>query len=194
MVKSWERSASSPAGIEQQSQSVFFTDSFLEVNGVAHTSRQLAAFTERRDIPFLVVHAAPETKKTEEGRLSSLALKRSRAGFELDADPRFDLLMWRYARLAVGTVRGFGADAVHVTGPSDIGQLGVYVASRLKLPLVISWRPEVHHSERTERPDRRWRPRIRRGRSGAARVARTAGPDAPGRAPIGLRSFVGRRL
>lgn len=122
----------------------FFTDSFLEVNGVAHTSRQLAAYTERRDIPFLVVHAAPETNKVEAGSLSRLGLKRTRAGFELDADLRFDLLMWRYARLALETVRGFKADAVHVTGPSDIGQLGAYVAHRLKLPLVISWHTNVH--------------------------------------------------
>jgi phosphatidylinositol alpha 1,6-mannosyltransferase len=122
----------------------FFTDSFLEVNGVAHTSRQLADFAKRRNIPFLAVHAAPETGRAEEGSLTRLGLKRSRIGFRLDADLRFDLLMWRHARRAIETVREFRADAVHVTGPSDIGQLGVYVAHLLKLPLVISWHTNVH--------------------------------------------------
>ena len=36
----------------------FFTDSFLEVNSVAHTSRQLAEYTKCCAIPFLIVHAA----------------------------------------------------------------------------------------------------------------------------------------
>jgi len=121
-----------------------FTDSFLEVNGVAHTSRQFAAFTQRRGLPFLVVHAAPETRKVEEGSLTRLGLKRGRAGFRLDAELGFDLLLWRHAQRAIETVRAFNADAVHVTGPSDIGLLGAFVAHRLKLPLVVSWHTNLH--------------------------------------------------
>src|SRR5262249_60746536 len=34
----------------------FFPDSFAEVNGVAHTSRQFVAFAERRNLPMLCVH------------------------------------------------------------------------------------------------------------------------------------------
>jgi glycosyltransferase involved in cell wall biosynthesis len=41
-------------------------------------------------------------------------------------------------------VRSFGADVVHVTGPSDIGQLGAYVARALNLPLVGSWHTNLH--------------------------------------------------
>ena len=33
---------------------------------------------------------------------------------------------------------------VHITGPSDIGQLGAYVAHRLDLPLVASWHTNLH--------------------------------------------------
>ncbi|MGH9935320.1 MAG: glycosyltransferase, partial [Blastocatellia bacterium] len=33
---------------------------------------------------------------------------------------------------------------VHITGPNDTGQLGAYVAHKLRLPLVISWHTNVH--------------------------------------------------
>ncbi|MCI0389891.1 MAG: glycosyltransferase [Acidobacteria bacterium] len=122
----------------------FFTDSYLEVNGVAQTSRQFAAFARRRDLPLLCVHAGPETGKIEEGSLTRLALKRTSIGFKIEADQRFDLLLWRHARLAIETVREFDADLLHLTGPSDVGQLGAYVASKLRLPVVISWHTNLH--------------------------------------------------
>src|SRR5262249_50993815 len=122
----------------------FFTDSFLEVNGVARTSRQIAAFTQSRGVPFLVVHAAPETRKVKDRNLTRLGLRRSPFGFKLHADPPFDLLIWRYAKFATATVREFKAEAIHITGPSDIGQLGLYIAHKLKLPLVISWHTNLH--------------------------------------------------
>ena len=33
---------------------------------------------------------------------------------------------------------------VHVTGPSDVGMLGAFVAHDLKLPLVASWHTNIH--------------------------------------------------
>lgn len=122
----------------------FFTDSFLEVNGVAHTSRHLAAYAGRHNLPFLCIHAGPETKAVEEGRLRRLMLKRTKIGFALDADLRFDLLMWRHARHVLRAVREFNPDLIHITGPSDIGLLGVYVARKLKLPMVMSWHTNIH--------------------------------------------------
>ncbi|MFQ3590817.1 MAG: glycosyltransferase, partial [Chloracidobacterium sp.] len=41
-------------------------------------------------------------------------------------------------------VRAFRPQVIHVTGPSDIGQLGVYVAKSLHLPLVMSWHTNLH--------------------------------------------------
>ena len=38
----------------------------------------------------------------------------------------------------------FGADLVHITGPSDVGMLGALVAHDLKLPLVASWHTNIH--------------------------------------------------
>src|ERR1051326_4728601 len=126
----------------------FFTDSYLEVNGVAHTSRMLAAFARRRDLPFLCVHAAEQGAQEplviDEGSLRRLGLPRTKIGFRLDADMRFDLLMLRHARLTLETVRQFNPDVIHITGPNDVGLLGAYVAHKLRLPVVMSWHTNVH--------------------------------------------------
>ena len=126
----------------------FFTDSYLEVNGVAHTSRMLAAFARRRDLPFLCVHAAAAGTRNHmlmnEGSLQRLELPRTKISFKLDADLRFDLLMIRHSRLTLETVRRFNPDVIHITGPSDIGLLGLYVARKLEIPLVMSWHTNVH--------------------------------------------------
>ncbi len=122
----------------------FFPDSFGEVNGVASTSRQLIAFAERRDLPLLCVHGASSGGRAGAGAVKTLSLERGNVGFRLDADFRYDLLFWRHARQAIAAVREFRANLIHITGPNDAGQLGAYVAHRLRLPLVISWHTNLH--------------------------------------------------
>jgi glycosyltransferase involved in cell wall biosynthesis len=122
----------------------FFTDSYTEVNGVAHTSRMLTAFASKRELPFLCVHAGDKVEMFQEGSLQRLALPRTRIGFKLDADLRFDLLMMRQVRRALKIVREFNPDVIHITGPSDIGLLGAYIAHKLELPIVMSWHTNVH--------------------------------------------------
>src|SRR5262245_36132435 len=122
----------------------FFPDSFVEVNGVAHTSRQLVAFAERRDLPLLCVHGAEGAGRVMTGSVTKLSLGRGNFGFKLDADFRYDLLFWRHANRAIEAAREFKANVVHITGPNDTGQLGAYVAHKLRLPLVISWHTNVH--------------------------------------------------
>jgi len=122
----------------------FFPDSFLEVNGVAHTSRQLVAYAQRRELPFLCLHGGPATEQKQTGNLTQLTLQRSRCGFRLDADFRYDLLFWRHVPAVLAAVRDFRAELIHITGPNDTGQLGAYVAWKLGLPLVISWHTNVH--------------------------------------------------
>jgi phosphatidylinositol alpha 1,6-mannosyltransferase len=122
----------------------FFTDSYLEVNGVAQTSRQFAAFAKRRGLPLLCVHAGPRTAETVDGSVTRLALKRTSVGFRIESDQRFDLLMWRHTKRVMEKLREFNPDLIHITGPSDIGQLGAYVASKLRLPVVISWHTNLH--------------------------------------------------
>ncbi|HEU0177175.1 MAG TPA: glycosyltransferase [Blastocatellia bacterium] len=122
----------------------FFPDSFVEVNGVAHTSRQMVAFAERRELPMLCVHGGGRTERVVEGGLTKLSLRRGNFGFRLDADFRHDLFFWRHAKRAMEEAREFRANVVHITGPNDTGQLGAYVAHRLRLPLVISWHTNLH--------------------------------------------------
>jgi phosphatidylinositol alpha 1,6-mannosyltransferase len=122
----------------------FFTDSYLEVNGVAQTSRQFAAFAKRRGLPLFCVHAGPRTEETVDESVTRLALKRTSVGFRIESDQRFDLLMWRHTKRVMEKLREFNPDLIHITGPSDIGQLGAYVASKLRLPVVISWHTNLH--------------------------------------------------
>jgi len=122
----------------------FFTDSFHEINGVAHTSRHFDAFARRRGLPFLNIHAGPQTRLIVEGPVWTLELGRSQTGFSLESDMSFDLLMMRHRRFVAETVRKFGADLIHITGPSDIGILGAYLSHSLRLPLVASWHTNLH--------------------------------------------------
>ncbi|MCI0528302.1 MAG: glycosyltransferase [Nitrospira sp.] len=123
----------------------FFPDSHDEVNGVAHTSRQLKAFAQRRGLPFLCVHAGEVTRSFQGDPITTLELRRGPVKFGLDRDLSFDLLLWRYTQLAIQAVREFQADLIHITGPGDVGQLGAYIAYSLGIPLVASWHTNLHH-------------------------------------------------
>jgi phosphatidylinositol alpha 1,6-mannosyltransferase len=122
----------------------FFTDSFHEVNGVAHTSRHFDAFVRKRSLPFLNVHAGPETRLIEDGPVWTMELARGGVGFSLEKDMSFDLLFLRYRKRVRELLKQFGAELVHITGPSDVGMLGAFVAHDLKLPLVASWHTNIH--------------------------------------------------
>ncbi|HWX56473.1 MAG TPA: glycosyltransferase [Verrucomicrobiae bacterium] len=125
-------------------RTAFFPDSFLEVNGVAHTSRQLVDYARRRNLPFLCVHAGPETMNETGGNLRRVQLKRSPASFGLDRDLIFDLLYLRHLDHVIAECRRFAPDVVHITGPNDNGILGALVAHCLKTPLVASWHTNLH--------------------------------------------------
>jgi phosphatidylinositol alpha 1,6-mannosyltransferase len=122
----------------------FFTDSFHEINGVAHTSRHFDAFVRRRGLPFLNVHAGPRTALETEVPVSTFELNRGSIGFALERDMSFDLLLMRHKRAVASAVKTFGADLIHITGPSDVGILGAYLAWELRLPLVASWHTNLH--------------------------------------------------
>ena len=124
----------------------FFTDSFHEVNGVALTSRQFEAFARRRQLPFFSVHAAARAQTITEGSVTSYELQRSSAAFNLEAtsDLSFDPLLWRNSRSLMSALQAFKPDLLHVTGPGDLGFLGLYVAYQLGVPLAASWHTNVH--------------------------------------------------
>ncbi len=127
----------------------YFPDSFHEVNGVAHTSRQFEAFARRRNLPFLCVHAGsssgPRARSLiEDGSVWTLELPRGFLSFALEKDLRFDPAFLRHIPLISEVLERFQPDLIHITGPSEIGMLGAGLANYLNLPLAASWHTNVH--------------------------------------------------
>jgi glycosyltransferase involved in cell wall biosynthesis len=125
-------------------RAAFFTDTFHEINGVALTSRQLTAFAERRQYPFLCVRGATATRKFDEGSLTHIELCRGPLAFELDHGLRHDPALWRLAGYVLEMVEDFRPDIIHVVSPGDVSEIGVYVARKLNVPLAISWHTNLH--------------------------------------------------
>ncbi len=121
-----------------------FADTFHEANGVGTLSRQLAEFARARKFPFLVVRGGTQTRLSHDGSLETLELKRSIAAFPVDKMLYFDPLLMRYKQLVIDEIRRFRPDLIHITGPGDIGFLGVRVSHELGLPSVASWHTNLH--------------------------------------------------
>ena len=123
----------------------YFPDSFHEVNGVAHTSRNFTAYARRHNIPMLCVRAGQTTRLlAPEGTVEALELGRSPLAVHLEKDLSFDPLFFRYSDLISATVRAFRPDVIHITGPSELGLFGAYFAHQLNVPLVASWHTNLH--------------------------------------------------
>jgi len=123
----------------------FFTDSYYEANGVARTTAALQAHARERGLPMLVVHGGRVTEITSSGSIVRLELRRSDAtSFALDHDLRFDVALWRHVSLVARTLNTFRPDVLHFTGPSDVGQLGMWLGYRHGIPMVGSWHTNLH--------------------------------------------------
>jgi phosphatidylinositol alpha 1,6-mannosyltransferase len=123
----------------------YFPDSFHEVNGVAHTSRHFEAFARRRNLPFLCVRAGDRTQAIlEEGNVWTLELPRGFLSFALEKDLRFDPAFLRHIPLIGEVLERFKPDLIHITGPSEVGMLGAWLAHHLGVPLAASWHTNVH--------------------------------------------------
>lgn len=123
----------------------YFPDSFHEVNGVAHTSRQFQEYAARHALPFLCVRAGTrKTRLLAESTVTTLELPRSGLPIALDKDLRLDPLFLRHWPAMLRTVTAFRPDIIHITGPSEIGLLGAALADHLRIPLAASWHTNVH--------------------------------------------------
>jgi phosphatidylinositol alpha 1,6-mannosyltransferase len=126
----------------------YFPDTFYEINGVAHTSRHFEAFARRRNIPFFCLHPAKKDSAIQEqqqGELTTLEISRGSAiSFRLEKDLTFDAAFLRHKKFLEERLRAFRPDIVHVTGPSEPGILGAWLAKNLKVPLVASWHTNLH--------------------------------------------------
>src|ERR1700751_1468497 len=122
----------------------YFPDAFHEINGVAHTSRHFEAFARRHSLPFLCVRAGPADGAAKDGAVRTLELPRSAFSFPVEKDLRFDLAYWRHQPRILRAPRRFRPDIIHITGPSELGFIGAWIAHHLRVPLVASWHRNVH--------------------------------------------------
>ncbi len=126
----------------------FFSCVYHEVDGVAQTSRHFEAFARRQELPFLMVHAGPCDEVTAAGPVTRVQLPRSPVKFPLDRAHDYDLLFLRHYRKLEPRLREFRPDVVQITGPSDVGTLGAYVAHKMGIPLAASWQTNLHQYAR----------------------------------------------
>lgn len=123
----------------------YFPDTFYEVNGVAHTSRHFEAFARRRNLPFLCVRAGAANRADSNGsQVRTLELPRGAFSFPVEKDLRFDLAYWRHLPQILRETRSFRPDLIHITGPTELGFIGAWIAHKLRVPLVASWHTNVH--------------------------------------------------
>lgn len=123
----------------------YMPDSFHEVNGVAHTSRNFVAYAQRHELPFLCIRAGSRQQQfKQQGELRTLELTRSRASIRMEKDLDFDPLFWRYAGAIQRELERFAPDIIHITGPSELGIFGAYFAWEMGIPLAASWHTNVH--------------------------------------------------
>jgi glycosyltransferase involved in cell wall biosynthesis len=123
----------------------YFPDSFHEVNGVAHTSRNFVAYAQNQGLPFLCVRAGARAQAVEQaGEVRTLELGRSRGSVRMEKDLEFDTLFWRHAGAIRRELERFRPDVIHITGPSELGMFGAYFAWELGVPLAASWHTNVH--------------------------------------------------
>ncbi len=126
----------------------YFPDTFYEINGVAHTSRQFEAFAKRRGLPFFCLHPGKRDTRLEEkqeGQLTTLEMPRgSMVSFRIEKDLDFDPAFFRHKEFLEERLRAFEPDIIHVTGPSEPGILGLWLAKELKIPMVAGWHTNLH--------------------------------------------------
>jgi phosphatidylinositol alpha 1,6-mannosyltransferase len=121
-----------------------FCETYHEINGVALTARQLVAYAKRHNLPFLAIHGGKNPSVQEEGSVRKIELKRSWLSVGIERDLEFDFAFSRYAGRIRRELLAFQPDAIHITSPGELGELGVYLSRKLKIPLVASWHTNFH--------------------------------------------------
>jgi phosphatidylinositol alpha 1,6-mannosyltransferase len=126
----------------------YFPDSFYEINGVAHTSRNFQAFAVRHGLPFFCLHPAARGSAISyqtQGELATLEIPRGSAmAFRLEKDLSFDPAFLSHKELIESRLRAWNPEIIHITGPSEAGILGLWLSRILNVPLVASWHTNLH--------------------------------------------------
>lgn len=130
--------------MDQVTRTAYFPDSFVEVNGVAMTSKRLIKYVQKKKLPFLCVYAGPKTESITDGVVEYLSLKRSPFSFPMDEGLKYDPFFQRHSNRVLRKLVEFNPDVVHITGLNDASIMGAYLAWKLQLPLVGSWHTNLH--------------------------------------------------
>ena len=125
-----------------------FACTYSEIDGVASTNRQFASFACERGYEFLLVHAGPNDEVAVDGSVTRVQLRRGPLTFPLDGHHEFDLLFFRHYPKAARLLREFDPDVIHITGPSDVGILGLLLAHNMHTTLGASWQTNLHQFAR----------------------------------------------
>ena len=125
-----------------------FPCTYREIDGVANTSRQFAAFAKERGYEFLLVHAGPRDEVVTDGSITRIQLRRGRIKFPLDGHHEFDLLFLRHYPKLARLLRDFSPDVIHITGPSDVGILGAVLGHNMGITVAGSWQTNLHQFAR----------------------------------------------
>ncbi len=122
----------------------YFPDTFLEVDGLAMTSKRLIGYAKKNGYPFLCVHAGDKTSDSKDTPIEYLSLKRSSVSFPMDEQLKYDPLFQRHTNRVLKKIMEFQPDVFHITGLNDVSIMGAYLAWKLKMPLVGSWHTNLH--------------------------------------------------
>lgn len=127
-----------------QPRVVLLCETFHEINGVALTARQLVAFAERHNYPLLAVHGSKQRRSIENGNVRRIELTRSWGSMGIERDLEYDFLFPRYIPRIRKELEAFRPDVIHITSPGEFGQVGAYLAHKMRIPLVASWHTNFH--------------------------------------------------
>lgn len=122
----------------------FFPDSFLEVNGVAMTSKRFVDYAKSRNYPLLCIHAGDKTEEKVDGSVTYLCLKRSSVSIPMDEGLKYDPLFQRHRKFVAKKLEKFQPDIIHITGLNDVSILGAFLAWQKNIPLLGSWHTNLH--------------------------------------------------
>ncbi len=121
-----------------------FCETYHEINGVALTARQLVAYAKRHNFPLLAIHGGKLPGVCKEGSVRRMELRRSWLSVGIERDLEFDFAFCRHGDRIRRELLEFRPDVIHITSPGELGELGVYLSWRLKIPLVASWHTNFH--------------------------------------------------
>jgi phosphatidylinositol alpha 1,6-mannosyltransferase len=121
-----------------------FCETYHEINGVALTARQLVAYARRHNFPLLAIHGGKQPGVCNEGSVRRIELRRSWLSVGIERDLEFDFAFCRYCARLRRELLEFRPDVIHITSPGELGELGVYLSWKLKIPLVVSWHTNFH--------------------------------------------------